>query len=64
VATYLATEKKIDPASLSVISFGENEPVADNRTAEGRAKNRRVEILVYKGIIGVGSAGVGAQSGR
>jgi len=64
VATYLATENKIDPASLSVISFGENEPVADNRTAEGRAKNRRVEILVYKGIIGVGSAGVGAQSGR
>jgi outer membrane protein OmpA-like peptidoglycan-associated protein len=56
VASYLATQKKIDPASLSVISFGENGAVADNATADGRAKNRRVEILVYRDSIGVGSA--------
>src|SRR4029077_7943953 len=30
VANYLSAQKKIDPASLSVISFGENEPVASN----------------------------------
>ena len=56
VASYLTTQKKIDPASLSVISFGENDPVADNATAAGRAKNRRVEILVYRDNITVGSA--------
>jgi len=57
VASYLTAQKKIDPASLSVISFGENGAVAENTTAEGRAKNRRVEILVYRDSIGVGSAG-------
>jgi peptidoglycan-associated lipoprotein len=57
VASYLTTQKKIDPASLSVISFGENGPVAGNTTADGRAKNRRVEILVYRDTIAVGPAG-------
>jgi outer membrane protein OmpA-like peptidoglycan-associated protein len=56
VASYLTTQKKIDPASLSVISFGENGAVANNATADGRAKNRRVEILVYRDNIGVGPA--------
>jgi len=64
VANYLATRRKIDPASLSVISFGENDPVGDNKTAEGRAKNRRVEILVYRDTVGVASRGTQAQSGR
>jgi hypothetical protein len=31
-----------------VTSAGDTRPVADNATAEGRQKNRRVEILVYR----------------
>ena len=57
VGTYLTSQKKIAPASLSVISFGESSPVASNATEAGRAKNRRVEILVYKETIGVGTTG-------
>ena len=34
----------IDPRRLTVVSFGENAPIAPNDTPEGRAKDRRIEI--------------------
>jgi outer membrane protein OmpA-like peptidoglycan-associated protein len=34
----------IDPAKIEVRGEGMNNPIADNSTAEGRAKNRRVEV--------------------
>ncbi|EIZ1552080.1 OmpA family protein [Vibrio parahaemolyticus] len=44
VADYLES-KGIDASRLTVIGLGENSPVAANDTAEGRAQNRRVEVL-------------------
>lgn len=36
----------MDPTKLSVVGYGETKPIASNLTPEGRAKNRRVELVV------------------
>jgi outer membrane protein OmpA-like peptidoglycan-associated protein len=36
----------VAPDRISASGRGEDEPIADNRSAEGRANNRRVEIIV------------------
>jgi OOP family OmpA-OmpF porin len=45
VKAYLVS-KGLDPARLYTEGKGESQPIADNATAEGRAKNRRVTIEV------------------
>jgi flagellar motor protein MotB len=41
-------EAGIDAARLEARAYGEQHPVADNKTEEGRAKNRRIELLVTR----------------
>ncbi len=45
VKTYLAG-KKVIPERMTATGFGPDQPVADNATAAGRAKNRRVTFKV------------------
>jgi len=45
VVSYLIN-KRIAPQRLSYKGFGETQPVADNKTEEGKAKNRRTEMKV------------------
>ncbi len=48
VRRYLNMHGGIALHRMSVISYGEAAPVADNRTAEGRKANRRVVLVVLK----------------
>lgn len=46
VWAYLATRIDIANNRVSIQGYGETRPVADNATDEGRAKNRRVDLLI------------------
>lgn len=46
VLHYLVEEGKLNPKLLSAIGYGEYRPVVSNDTAEGRQKNRRVEVVI------------------
>lgn len=46
VIKYLIDKHGLPPDQLSALGFGEFKPLADNSTAEGRAQNRRVDIVV------------------
>ncbi|MGD8912834.1 MAG: flagellar motor protein MotD [Candidatus Thiodiazotropha sp.] len=43
---HLMTRMGIEPQRMSAIGYAEHRPVADNSTESGRAKNRRVSLII------------------
>jgi chemotaxis protein MotB len=43
---FLSEKAGVDPKRLGALGYGEFRPIADNATAEGRARNRRIAITI------------------
>src|SRR5688572_16585285 len=43
---YLTEKAGVNPAMLAAVRYGEYHPIASNATPEGRAKNRRIAIVI------------------
>lgn len=46
IARVLLEKSLVNPASLAIAGYGEFHPIASNETSEGRAMNRRVDIVL------------------
>jgi chemotaxis protein MotB len=47
-AYYLINEEGLNPEKLSIVGYSEYKPIASNLEPEGRASNRRVDIVIIK----------------
>lgn len=46
VRQYLLANMRLDPAQVEAVGLGETHPIANNETIEGRARNRRIDVIV------------------
>jgi outer membrane protein OmpA-like peptidoglycan-associated protein len=63
VRDFLA-QQGVPGSAISARGFGKTQPVATNDTAEGRQRNRRVELVVNGDAIGNGNASAAVTSNR
>ena len=46
VADYIIGSTELEPGNVSVAGFADSRPIDSNSTSEGRARNRRIEVIV------------------
>jgi outer membrane protein OmpA-like peptidoglycan-associated protein len=56
VIQYLASQKQIPAHKIYLIGLGKDKPVESNKTADGRKKNRRVEVHLMTNTTGTAPA--------
>ena len=52
VIQYLASQHSVPAYKIYVIGLGKDKPVETNKTADGRAKNRRVDVRLMTNVAG------------
>ena len=48
VRAHLVDRGTVDPMRLEAVGYGETRPITENATDEGRATNRRVEMVIVE----------------
>jgi outer membrane protein OmpA-like peptidoglycan-associated protein len=64
VVNYLSTKYNIPPHKFYLIGIGKDQAVADNKTAAGRAQNRRVEVKLMSNMGQQAATQNGASGGE
>lgn len=59
---FLTDQSGIDPRRVGAVGYGEFHPVADNATAEGRARNRRIAVTILPDAFAPGDVGSSTNS--
>ncbi|NIS39001.1 OmpA family protein [Candidatus Saccharibacteria bacterium] len=49
----LANMSDLEPSKVEAVGYGENNPIANNETSAGRAKNRRIDVIIHPQILGM-----------
>ena len=47
VNKYIQANMGLDAARINAVGYGESKPIANNETKQGRAKNRRIEVIIH-----------------
>ena len=48
VRAYLLANMELAPYRISAMGYGETRPISSNETADGRARNRRIDLVVLR----------------
>ena len=52
VKQYLIANMGMEESKINSVGYGENRPIANNETQEGRTKNRRIDVLIHPDLPG------------
>jgi len=51
ISEYLISNQAVEPGSIADVGYGFDRPLASNKTAKGKAQNRRVDIVISPKVV-------------